>query len=246
MTPEKIIANIENYIATLTPTEQTMYKECLEVAESSYKLAKEIPFIVDKYPKDSILKYNPVLELVEITQELKRDIKEKMQKSTKGKSFVQRSKKLAKIIDENLKDCLKKAWVEEIDGIQIQCSCYNGYYGFLLKEYLDVPMFTSEEKQNAGEYYLKKCVPPYKQDYKSVEFDIADIKTKLSLHKVKKDKELECKVEIDGAIFNAQYFVNVVEILGENVIMYKHPDRNLEVVVFENDNGIGILVPMRR
>lgn len=42
MTPEKIIANIENYISTLTPTEQTMYKECLEVTESSYKPARVI------------------------------------------------------------------------------------------------------------------------------------------------------------------------------------------------------------
>ena len=244
MTPEKIIANIENYISTLTPAEQELCETCLNVAESSCTNVKDIPSI-----KDSILKHHPVLELVEIIQELKRDIKEKMQKSTKGKSFVTRSKKLTKLMLKNTRESYKKAVIEEINGIEMQCCVVDGgFYAFVLKEHLDVPMFTPEESKNynnefhSGEF--KNCIPPY-EDYKTVEFDIANIKAKLSLHKAKKDKTV-CRIEIDGTIFNAEYFVNVIDILGENVTMYKHPTKINEMVVFENNNGIGILCTMRR
>lgn len=244
MTPEKIIANIENYITTLTPAEQELCETCLNVAESSGTNVKDIPAI-----KDSIFKYDPVLELVEIIQELKCDIKEKMQKSTKGKSFVTRSKKLTKLMLKNTMGSYKKAVIEEINGIEMQCCIVDGgFYAFVLKEHLDVLMFTSEESKNYNNSFhsgkFKNSIPPYK-DYKIVEFDIADIKAKLSLHKAKKDKTV-CEIEIDGTIFNAEYFVNVIDILGENITMYKHPTIINEMVVFENDKGIGLLFPRRR
>lgn len=239
MTPEKIIANIENYISLLPQSEQELYSEYLRLAETNYQSVTEIPCV-----KNSILKHDPLLELVEIVRELKRDIKEKMQKNTKGKSFVQRSKKLTKIISHKSNiEKFAKGWIEEIKGEQLQVSSYCWCYAFLLKEHLDIPMFTEQEKQEYG-YYMKNIIPPYKTEYKPIEFDIADIKAKLTLHKAKKNKDV-CKIEIDGAIFNAEYFVNLVEILGENVTIYKRPFRRLGVVVFENDNGIGLLVPIR-
>ena len=70
MTNEKIIANIERYISTVSKEQQQHFEQALEIAEKEHKPVKKYFSAVSE----------PIFELAEIVQELKREIKEKAQR----------------------------------------------------------------------------------------------------------------------------------------------------------------------
>ena len=90
---------------------------------------------------------------------------------------------------------------------------------------------------------LKYVFPEYK-DFGVIDFDIAEIKTTLKLHKAKKDKN-ECVIELNGKYYNAEYFINVVDGLGGNVKLYQNSNK-MEVDICTSENGLAVLFPMRK
>ena len=228
MKNEKIIANIEAYIATLDSEKQQMFKKTLEQAENERKAVKKL-FAAE---------CAPLLELAEIVQELKAEMKQAEQKAAGGASLVKRTKLLNKLLSKCFRENFQKAFYEEIKGEKMQCSIIDGFYAFMLRNALDVPI------DNGGSFAISRCLPDYR-DFGECSYDIAEIKTALKLFKAKKDKtERFCSIEINGRFYNAEYLINVVEILGGDVKMY-HDAKSLNAAVFESENGIAILMPCK-
>lgn len=226
MNKEKIIANIERYVKTLREKEQIYYFSGLENAgntpiKEAYKNTPE-----------------PIFELAEIVQELKREIKEQAQKEAKGNTFVKRSKLITKLLDKCYNEKFKKGFYEEINGEKMVCCIVDGFYAFMLYD-IDIPMVAEGEEQP---FTVNKMIPDYKS-FAVCDFDIADIKTALKLHKAKKDKT-KCVTEINGKYYNAEYFINVVDGLGGNVKVYQS-NSPVQPDIFESENGIALLCPCR-
>ena len=230
MTNEKIIANIERYISTVSKEQQQHFEQALEIAEKEHKPVKKYFSAVSE----------PIFELAEIVQELKREIKEKAQKETNSNSFVKRSKLITKLLSKCWQEKFQKGFFEEIDGAKKQCCIIDGYYAFAFNDELDIPMLAENEK---AQFTLKNVLPEYK-DFEVIDFDIAEIKTTLKLHKAKKDKN-DCVIELNGKYYNAEYFINVVDGLGGNVKLYQNSNK-MEVDICTSENGLAVLCPMRK
>lgn len=229
MKNEKIIANIEKYVATLDREKQKDFSYILATAESERKAAKTVFKALN----------SPLLELVEIVQELKEEMKQAELKTAGGASLVKRTKLLNKLLSKCFRNEFQKGFYEEIDGVKMQCCIIDGFYAFMLKNALDVPM-----TENGGAYSVARVLPD-SRDFAECSYDIAEIKTALKLFKAKKDKnEKFCKIEINGRYYNAEYFINVVEILGGDIKMY-HNAKQLNAAIFESENGKAILMPLR-
>lgn len=175
-------------------------------------------------------------ELSVIVQELKQELKEKALKETYGNTYLKRSKLVSKLLSKCYREDMQKAFNEKINGENMQCCVIDSYYAFAFKAPLDLPMSESSS------FTVSKAIPDY-SNYNVVEYDIAEIKTTLKLHKAEKKKE-RCTIEINGKCYNAQYFINVVEALGEDVAFYQSKKWN-SLDVFENENGIAILCPVK-
>lgn len=225
MKKEQIIANIERYVSTLSEADRKTFANALAAAGST--------------PVKQIYSPLPLFELAEVVQELKRELKEQAQKETRGNSFVKRSKLLTKLLATNEREDLQKGFFEEINGEKMQCCIINGFYAFMLKNELDIPMIEESEKQP---FTMARCLPEYKHFNKAV-FDIADIKTKIKTHKAKKDKT-KCTIEISGKYYDAEFFIKVVDGLGGEITLYQSTDLR-QCGVFESENGIAILMPCR-
>ena len=223
MNKEKIIANIERYIGTVSNEEKEMYIGGFKYTAEENKKAKEI---------------YPILELVEIVQVLQRELKEQAQKETKGNTFVKRSKLITKLLDKSYNEKYKKGFYEEINGQKMVCCIIDGYYCFALND-IDIPMLAGGEK---AQFTLQKILPDYKS-FAVCDFDIADIKTALKLHKAKKDKT-KCVTEINGKYYDTSYFINVIDGLGGDIKMYQNSSPTA-ADVFESENGIALLCPCR-
>lgn len=226
MNKEKIIANIESYVKTLREKEQIYYFSGLENAgETPIKKAYQ------NTPE-------PIFELAEIVQELKREIKEQAQKEAKGNTFVKRSKLITKLLEKSYNERFKKGFIEEINGEKMKCCIIDGFYAFMLYD-IDIPMIAEGERQD---FTVKKAMPDYK-NFEICDFDIADIKTVLKLHKAQKDKT-KCVVEINGKYYDAKFFIDVIDGLGGDIKMYQNPNK-VAADIFESENGIALLMPCR-
>lgn len=225
MNKEKIVAGIEKYVDTLPENEKAKYKQALtKFTLADNKEAKEI---------------NPFYELVCIVQELQQEIKEQAQKETKGNTFVKRSKLITKLLDKSYNEKYKKGFYEEINGEKMVCCLIDGYYAFMLYD-IDIPMLAEGEK---AQFTISNILPDYKS-FTVCDFDIADIKAALKLHKAKKDKT-KCVTEINGKCYDTSYFINVIDGLGGDIKMYQN--RNpIAADVFESENGLALLCPCRK
>ncbi len=230
MKKEQIIANIERYVNTLNEADRNKFTTALETAGKTQVPIKQV------YPHIN----EPIFELAEIVQELKKELKEQAQKETRGNTFVKRSKLIAKLIATNQREDMKKGFFEEINGDKMQCSIINGFYAFMLKDALDIPMIEENEKQP---FTMARCLPEYKHFDKAV-FDVADIKTKIKMHKAKKDKS-KCMIEISGRWYDAEFFIKVVDGLGGDITLYHNTKDIRQCGVFESENGLAILMPCR-
>lgn len=228
MKKEKIIANIESYVKTLREKEQLYYYSSLENAGDA-PIKKAFPNVGE-----------PIFELAEIVQELKREIKEQAQKETKGNSFVKRSKLITKLLEKSYDERSKKGIIEEINGEELQCCIIDGYYAFAFRERLDIPMIEAGTKQP---FALQKVLPNY-NSFEVRNFDIAEIKTTLKMHKAAKKKEA-CIIDIGEKCYNAKYFIDVIDGLGGDIKLYQNKN-TLGIDVFESENGIALLCPCRK
>ena len=227
MNKENIIANIERYVKTLREKEQIYYFSGLENAgdtpiKQAYKNTPE-----------------PIFELAEIVQELKKELKDQALKETKGNNFVKRSKLITKLLAKSYNEQFKKGFYEEINGEKMKCCIVDGFFAFMLHD-IDIPMKAADEKQPLT---LKRILPDYKS-FKVCEFDITEIKAKIKLHKAAKNKE-RCLVELNNKYYDANYFVSVIDGLGGDITMYQNANP-VYCDVFESENGLAILMPCRK
>lgn len=222
MNKQAIIAGINNYVLSLSKDDQKAYK----------------------YALDCGLSYGyPVAELAGIVQALTQEIKESEQKKTMGSSYTRRSKLAAKLLLTNDQERFKKAFTMNIHGESMQCIMVNGVYAFMLKSMVDVPMFTEKEKPFVE---LERVIPKDYKQYNTYEYDLADMKTKLKLHKTQKDKfqrKKTCVFGHNGKYYNMEFFANIIELLGDGATWYKN-ENNKGIDVFENENGIAVLCPI--
>lgn len=125
-------------------------------------------------------------ELGEIVLALRQELKEKALKETHGSTFLKRSKLVSKLLSKCFKEDMQKAFNEKVNGENMQCCIIDGYYAFAFKNPLDLPM---AEKSN---FTFSKVLPDY-SNFDKIEYDIAEIKTTLKLHKAEKKKERKKK-----------------------------------------------------
>lgn len=175
-------------------------------------------------------------ELSEIVLELRQKLKEKALKETHGSTYLKRSKLVSKLLSKCFREDMQKAFNEKINGENVQCCIIDDHYAFAFKNPLDLPM--AEESK----FTISKFLPDY-SSFDKVEYDIAEIKTTLKLHKAEKKKE-KCIIEINKKCYDAQYFINVIEALGEDATFYQSEKWN-SLDVFENKNGIAVLCPCK-
>lgn len=224
MNKERIIANIEHYIGILSNEEKAEYIKAFNYTIDENKKAKEI---------------YPIVALAEIVQTLELELKEQAQKETKGNTFVKRSKLITKLLDKSFSEKYKKGFYEEINGEKMVCCLIDGYYAFMLYD-IDIPMLAEGEK---AQFTLSNILPDYKS-FTVCDFDIADIKAALKLHKAKKDKT-KCVTEINGKYYDTGYFINVIDGLGGDIKMYQNSNP-IAADVFESENGLALLCPCRK
>lgn len=226
MKHEQIIANIERYVATLDSEMQQMFNKSLEQAENERKAVKKL-FSAE---------CAPLLELAEIIQELKAEMKQAELKAAGGASLVKRTKLLNKLLAKCNREICRSGFHADIRGEKMQCSIIDGFYAFMFRQDLDIPM------QQSTPIAIGKCIPDY-SNFTKCEFDLAAIKTALKLSKAK--KETRCRIEINGREYDAAYLINVIEILGGDITMY-HDANGITAAVFESENGLAILMPLRK
>ena len=225
MKNEQIIANIEKYVATLDAEKQKEFRFLLEGAERNRTPVKKMYANVDG-----------LIELAEIVQELKAEMKEKELKAKNGDSFAKRNKLVNKLLTKGFDHRFRNAFYKEINGEKLQCCVIEGIYAFMFRNELDLPI------NQASECDLARILPKYK-DFEICDFDMVEIRTALKLHNAKKDKP-RCLIELNGTYFDAKHFINVIEGLGGNITMYRNP-KTINASVFESENGIALLMPCR-
>lgn len=175
-------------------------------------------------------------ELNAIVLELRQELKEKALKEMHGNTYLKRSKLVSKLLSKCFREDMQKAFNEKINGENVQCCIINNHYAFAFKNPLDLPM--AEESK----FTFDKILPDY-SNFDKIEYDIAEIKTTLKLHKAEKKKE-KCTIEIKKKCYDAQYFINVIEALGEDATFYQSEKWN-SLDVFENENGVAVLCPCK-
>lgn len=226
MKKETIIALIDEYVGSLDDNEKEVYEHYFELSN------REGEPIKDLFKNGRLSLGN----LAQIVQELERELKEESLKQSKGGSYLKRSKFVAKLLSKCYNDKWKNGFFEEINGEKMQCCVIDAIYGFAFRNPLDIPI------NDFPPCTLKNILPDY-NNFEKCEFDIADIKAQLKLHKAKKDKT-PLKIQIGLKFYNAQYFINCVDGLGGDITLYQNP-KVTGIDVFEIENGIAILAPLR-
>ncbi len=229
MTNEKIIATIEKYVESLNDEDRKAYNMAFDISR------KDIVPIKDFFDKVGI----PVFGLAMIVQELEQEMKKAAQKKVGGSSYVKRTALINKLIAKNTREELRKGWFEEIEGERMQCFLVNGYMAFAFRNTVDAPM-----NETDNPFTLMKVLKCRKEDLTECEYDIADIKMQLKLHKARKEKGI-CEIKVGTKYYDAQYFVNVIEGLGGDVIMLQDSDSWNRMDIFKSENGLAILMPIR-
>lgn len=215
MNNETIISTIENYIDTLENPEKELYKKALNRFDNN----------------EGRTFYIPVESLALLVSTLKRELAESEIKKSKGNTFLKRSKLAEKIIMSNSREELRSGWIED----EKQCFM-TPYYGFMLTEKLEITMTKSGNHPNLSSTF-KICNPE-----NIIKYDIGKIKAEYKLHKPNKKYGRMCIVRFGDVYFNAEHFIQCVDILGEEPAFYCGKPK--ETVIFESKNGKAILCPI--
>lgn len=229
-----VIAGIENYIA------------------GSDGLKQDFDYFIKGFESGALEAWAsyqavPIAYLAAIAYKMKSLVKEQEQKTTKGKSFVQRSKYVSKLLAGNEKEIIQKGFYRNIKGENKQVICINGIYAIVFNQPLDIPVFEGNENEVKG-----LNVAPFFNDvnmnnFADLEFDIADIQSKIKIynatHKTKKERE-KLALYKNGKYFSACRLSEVFNCLGGNNIKWYFDHNVKSFDIFENENGIAVLLPL--
>lgn len=182
---------------------------------------------------------NNILQIIELA---KKEILENTIKQKHGMSELKRYKLALKYL-KNAEECnatYGNTWIK--NGLQ----CFtNGYTAFILKKHINnLPEVSSENKINLEEHSKIDTNIMHK-----VEFNIADVKTKLKIFKAenKSHKNLYPHYDIGESRYNAKYLIDCYTILGgDNIEFYQPKNGELCPSIFQSENGATLIMPVRK
>lgn len=184
----------------------------------------------------NIIKNGDMSELDFLIDVISKEIRESELKKSNGTDYVKLSKKAAKILKGNEKDCFKTAATETINGEEMQVFFDNGYYAIALYKPLDIPMGSADKIFNAAPIFERTKNGTYKE----AAYDIGDIKLALVSAIDKKHPY----VEVGNNQYNAQYFLNIVEFLGgADKTKFYQGESSIAPACFESELGKAVLCP---
>ena len=173
-----------------------------------------------------------------------------------GNSALKRQKLIEKLLKQNKKNVpearkqLYKLWYEEINGEQMQIYT-NMYYIIALNRgnFVDVETETDAEKINFKvEGFLTE---KSNHDLTEMEVDICDIKQTIESFKAEQ-KQLPVKqrggnafYDVGNCRFNAEYLLNCIEALGNNVKFYVN-EISVKPSYLSGEAGECMILPCRK
>lgn len=186
-----------------------------------------------------------VLELVsnnkieELKKLAKLEIKEQVIKEKCGSKELKRFKAVQRYIknaEKSLVGEFKGTWEEQ--GKQ----CFSdGYTAFILKNKIEG--LPKNEKQNLDLHTVLKDVNANNE----INVDINAIRAAFKIHKAKYGRKYPtCRYDLGISQYNAEYILNCYDILGGNIVFKQSQTNELSPAVLESENGIAILLPMRK
>ena len=142
-----------------------------------------------------------------------------------------------KLINQNEREHFRKGWIET-DVFDNKYQCFmTSYYGFMLSENLEIPMYDEQDEKPFNMSNMFKNVSENLAGY-----DIGKIKAEYKSHKPKTKDNWRCIVQFGDVYFNAEIFINVVDVLGGEPVL--HLGEKNSASYFVSENGKAVIIPM--
>lgn len=194
----------------------------------------------------------------ELLNKLDVQYREEEMKAQGGNATLKRLRIANKILKQNRKDeirtALHKCFTTKIDGETYQIFGCPYYFIALKEKYKTTAGEHTPEEQNKFGFKPEKYFDDLKNAIlNKVDFDITEIKKdfenfkaeeKLWPKKVRRGRCILPIGNIDSMGFNAEYFINIVEVLGPNTGFYQN-ERPDGTSCFKSDIGMALLCPCR-
>lgn len=194
----------------------------------------------------------------ELLNKLDVQYREEEMKARGGKVALKRLRIANKILKQNKKDELRtvlhKCFTEEIDGETYQIFGCQYYFVALKEQYkTTAEEHTPEEQEKLG-FNPRRFFDELKTaKLTKIDFDIMEIKKNFENFKAeeklwpKNVRRGRCILpigNIDSMGFDAEYFINIIEVLGPNTEFYQNEKPN-GTSCFKSDIGMALLCPCR-
>jgi len=136
------------------------------------------------------------------------------------------------------------AWKITVDGETYQCFC-NGFTGFFLKKFIDIP----EQEKPAIKDFQK--LVPNRLELIEYEFIQSNAKAEQKHHKksqagIKEKLRTACVYRVGNSSYNIDHIVDCINILGGDIIFKNNPNNPNGIGLLESENGMAIILPLRR
>lgn len=193
--------------------------------------------------------------LAGLLDRLQTDYRHEEAKKQGGNIALKRQKIAEKVLKANQKDNIRpaffKCFTEEINGDMMQIFG-NAYFLIALKEEYKTGADThTPEEMQKFDFRPSKFFDFSGGTYNKIDFDIADIKQKLSEFKAEQKQRSTKERKNHHPIFalgntgyNAEYFLDIVEALGADAVLYQN-EKSLGISYFEAAAGKALLCPCR-
>lgn len=194
----------------------------------------------------------------ELLNKLDVQYREEEMKARGGNAALKRLRIANKILKQNKKDeiltALHKCFTEEIDGETYQIFGCQYYFVALKEKYKTTAEEHTPEEQKELGYNMGRFFDDLKNAiFNKVDFDITEIKKdfenfkseeKLWPKNVRRGRCILPIGNIDSMGFDAEYFINIIEVLGPNTEFYQNEKPN-GTSCFKSDIGMALLCPCR-
>lgn len=190
--------------------------------------------------------------LTELLKSLQIEYRHEEQKRNGGNVALKRQKIIERILKQNEKDMssipqFHKAWMEKINGEDMQI-IGNPYFIFAFNQEHQVLTDTEVEAKNI--FKASNFFDRSQHNLNICDYDIVEIKQYISDWKTEqkqkppKQRKSICVIPIGNSGYNAEYFVNCIEALGNDVVFYQNENPK-NISFFENESGQALLMPCR-
>lgn len=193
--------------------------------------------------------------LAGLLDRLQTDYRHEEAKKQGGNVALKRQKIAEKVLKANQKDNIRpaffKCFTEEINGDMMQIFG-NPYYLIALKEEYKTGADThTPEEMRKFDFRPSKFFDFSGGAYNKIDFDLTDIKQKLAEFKAEqkqrpaKDRKNHHPIfALGNTGYNAEYFIDIVEVLGTDTVLYQN-EKSSGISYFEAESGRALLCPCR-